>query len=93
MLLTEEKDQSHYVRIKDFNTFMYNQTLHHDRKKICHYCLQSFLVLHKYYKDMLMIIFKLMSNRWFKQLKKMKLLNPKEIKVYRKKKIEIHNLC
>ena len=66
MLLTEEKDQSHYVRIKDFNTFMYNQTLHHDRKKICHYCLQSFLVLHKYYKDMLMIIFKLMSNRWFK---------------------------
>ena len=40
--LIEEKDQCHYVLIKDFNTFIYNQTLHHDRKHFCCYCLQSF---------------------------------------------------
>ena len=26
LLLVEDKDQSRYVVIKDFNTFMYNQT-------------------------------------------------------------------
>ena len=37
-----EKDQFHYFRIKDINTFIYNQTLHGDRKHFCHYCLQSY---------------------------------------------------
>ena len=37
-----EKDQFHYFRIKDVNTFIYNQTLHGDRKHFFHYCLQSY---------------------------------------------------
>ena len=32
----------HPVLIKDFNTFMYDHTLHHGRKYFCHYCLQVF---------------------------------------------------
>ena len=39
LLLTEEKDKRHYVLIKDFNTFMYNHTLHHGKNRFCHYCL------------------------------------------------------
>ena len=41
LLLTEEKGQLHYVLIKDFNTFMYNQTLYRHRKHYCCYCLQQ----------------------------------------------------
>ena len=32
----------HYVLIKDFNKFMYNQTKHKERKHFCMYCLQCF---------------------------------------------------
>ena len=41
-LLIEEKGKRHYVLFKDFNTFMYNHTLHHGKKTFCHYCLQAF---------------------------------------------------
>ena len=40
--MIEEENKVHYVFIKEFNTFMYNQTLHHDRKHFCRFCLQSF---------------------------------------------------
>ena len=33
---------NHYVLIKDFNKFMYNQTKHKERKHFCMYCLQCF---------------------------------------------------
>ena len=39
MLITKRKEQ-HYVLIKDFNKFMYNQTKHKERKHFCLYCLQ-----------------------------------------------------
>ena len=42
LLLTEEKDQFHDVPIKEFNFFMFNQTLHSGRKHFCCYCLRSF---------------------------------------------------
>ena len=32
----------HYVLIKDFNKFMYNQLKHKERKHFCMYCLQCF---------------------------------------------------
>ena len=32
----------HYVLIKDFNSFMYNQSKHKERKHFCMYCLQCF---------------------------------------------------
>ena len=41
LLLIEEKDKRHYVLIRNFNTFIYNHTLHHG-KKFCRYCLQAF---------------------------------------------------
>ena len=33
---------NHYVLIKDFNKFMYNQTKHKERKHFCMHCLQCF---------------------------------------------------
>ena len=42
-LLEITKDEKkHYVLIKDFNAFMYNQSKHKERKHFCMYCLQCF---------------------------------------------------
>ena len=41
LFITKGKEQ-HYVLIKDFNKFMYNQTKHKERKHFCMYCLQCF---------------------------------------------------
>ena len=42
LLLITENEDKHYVLIKDFNKFMYNQTRHKERKHFCMYCLQCF---------------------------------------------------
>ena len=42
LLLVTEKENKHYVLIKDFNRFMYNQTKHEHRKHFCMWCLQCF---------------------------------------------------
>ena len=41
LLITKDK-KKHYVLIKDFNAFMYNQSKHKERKHFCMYCLQCF---------------------------------------------------
>ena len=41
LLLTEDKNK-HYVLIKDFNRFMFNQTKYEGKKHFCMYCLQCF---------------------------------------------------
>ena len=41
LLITKGKEQ-HYVLIKDFNKFLYNQTKHEHKKHFCMYCLQCF---------------------------------------------------
>ena len=41
LLITKRKEQ-HYVLVKDFNKFMYNQTKHARRKHFCMHCLQYF---------------------------------------------------
>ena len=54
LLLTGEGQKKHYVLIKDFNTFMYDHTLHHGRKHFCHYCLHAFItedMLQPHFKD------------------------------------------
>ena len=38
LLITKGKEH-HYVLIKDFNKFMYNQTKHKERKHFCMHCL------------------------------------------------------
>ena len=47
LLLIGEGEEKHYVLIKDFNTFIYNHTLHHGRKLFCCYCLQAFRTAEK----------------------------------------------
>ncbi|CAH3150415.1 unnamed protein product [Pocillopora meandrina] len=42
LLLITEKENKHYVLIKDFNRFMYNKTKHEHRKHFCMHCLQCF---------------------------------------------------
>ena len=42
LLLVTKDENKHYVLIKDFNRFMYNQTKHKERKHFCMYCLQCF---------------------------------------------------
>ena len=42
LLLITKDEKRHYVLIKDFNKFMYNQSKHRERKHFCKYCLQCF---------------------------------------------------
>ena len=42
LLLITENENKHYVLIKDFNKFMYNQTKHKESKHFCMHCLQCF---------------------------------------------------
>ena len=42
LLLITKNENKHYVLIKDFNKFMYNQTKHEHRKHFCMRCLQCF---------------------------------------------------
>ena len=41
LLLIGEGEKKHYVLIKDFNTFMYDHSLHRGRKHFCRYCLKA----------------------------------------------------
>ena len=46
--------ETFYVLIKDFDTFMYDHTLHRGRKHFCRYCLQAFRteeILKRHIKD------------------------------------------
>ena len=43
LLLIGEGEKKHYVLIEDFNTFMYDHTLHRERKHFCRYCLHAFV--------------------------------------------------
>ena len=42
LLLITKDEKKHYVLIKDFNAFVYNQSKHKERKHFCMYCLQCF---------------------------------------------------
>lgn len=42
LLSLKRKDKKHYVLIKDFITFMYNHSLHREKKHFRHYCLPDF---------------------------------------------------
>ena len=42
LLLITRNENKHYVLIKDFNKFMYNQTKHKEKKHFCMYCMQCF---------------------------------------------------
>ena len=42
LLMITKGENKHYVLMKDFNKFMYNQTKHKERKHFCMHCLQGF---------------------------------------------------
>ena len=42
LLLITKDEKKHYVLIKDFNAFMYNQSKHKKKRHFCMYCLQCF---------------------------------------------------
>ena len=42
LLLITNSENKHFVIIKDFNKFMYNQTKHQHKRHFCVYCLQCF---------------------------------------------------
>ena len=42
LLLITKDETKHYVLIKDFNKFMFNQTKHKNKKHFCMHCLQCF---------------------------------------------------
>ena len=76
--LIGEQGKRHYVLIKDFNTFMYNHTLHRGRKHVCHCCLKAFStkgILKCHVKDMLKIDLKLMVSKEVRCLKKTNMLD------------------
>ena len=41
-MLVQKEGKRHYVLIKDFNTFLYDHTLHLGRKHFCCFCLKAF---------------------------------------------------
>ena len=58
LLLLFEGDKSHYVYIKDFNTFMFHRTKNKNKKWFCKNCLQCFSnenIMIKHKEDCLII--------------------------------------
>ena len=54
LLLIGEEGKRHYVLIKYFYTFLYDDTIHHGRKQFCCFCLQAFIteeILKHHIKD------------------------------------------
>ena len=59
LLLLINDDKSHYVYIKDFNTFMFHKTKNKNKKWFCKSCFQCFSsenVLIKHKEDCLSIL-------------------------------------
>ena len=64
----------HYVLIKDFNTFIFDHTLHRGKKIFCHYCVQAFItaeILKNHARD----CFKINGKQMIKMPKKVNMLN------------------
>ena len=79
-----------YALIKDYNTFMYNQTLHRDRKHFCCYCFQSFStaqILERHVND----CFEINGKQVIKMTKEGETVNFE--KLSEKNKITIYDLC
>ena len=56
LLLIGKEGKRHYILIKDFNTFLYDHSLHRGRKHFCSRCLQAVIteaLLKSHIKDFL----------------------------------------
>ena len=68
------KEKKYYVPIKDFNTFMYDHTLHRGRKHFYCFCLQAFRP-EEILKVILKTALKLIVNKLIKCLRSGNILN------------------
>ena len=69
LLLIRKREKRHSVMIKDFNTFMYEHSLHRGSKHFCHSCLHVFTteeILMRHIKD----CFKINGKQTIKMSKK-----------------------
>ena len=90
MLIIGEEGKRHYVFIKDFNTFINDDTLHRGTKHFCRYCLQTFSteeILKRHIKD----CFKINDKEKIILPKKASMLNSKIMK--KKTKSPCIKLC
>ena len=69
LLWIGEEGERHYVLIKDFITFMYDNALHRGRKHFCCYCSQAFST-EKILKRHINGCFKINGKQGFIMLKK-----------------------
>ena len=77
--LQEKEKKKHYVFIKDFNTFMYDHSLHRGRKHLYRYCLHAFIkeeILKRHIKD----CFKINGDKELSCLRKVNMFNSKILK-------------
>ena len=89
LLLIKEKSKKHYVLIKDFDTFMYDYTLHRSRKQFCHYCLQA-LSTEKILKSHINDWFKINGNQMIGMSKESEYVRFKNYERKRKSPFMIH---
>ena len=89
LLMIGKGKKKNYVVIKDFNTFIYDQRLHCERKHFCCYCLQAFRRAEKL-KCHIEDRFKVNDKQIIKMSKKGEYI---KFKNFGRKKITIHNLC
>ena len=62
LLLIRDEGNINYVLIKDFNTSMYDHSLHCGRKHFCRYCFNAFIT-EETLKRHIKIAFKLIVNK------------------------------
>ena len=87
--MTGKESKRHYVLIKNFNTFMYDRTLHRGRKHFCYHFLEAFRTLEKFefhIKDCFRINGK-------QKIKMPKQANTSDANIMREKESTIYDLC
>ena len=81
LLIIVKEGQSHHVLMKEFSTFMYTIIKYYIVIETMFAIIAfNLLVLRRCYKEIVIIVFKLMATIWLKWLKKVKLLNLKTIR-------------
>ena len=76
MFLIGQGEKKHYILMKDFNTFMYDPTLHCGRKQFCRYCLWAFRPAEKL-KYRIKDCYTIILSKLLKCLRRLNILNSK----------------
>ena len=79
LLLIGEGEKKHILS-KDFNSIMYDHSLHRGRKHFCCYCFHGFITEKNWKHHIKDCFLKLIVNKWLRCLKKVNMLNSKIFK-------------